>query len=179
MEKYSCKYCNQFYEKKGLAGSNNAKQGEKLFSGLLKTAKVQRQRINRFKLEDAGLSKDRWLAVVVVDAETRVCLKIAKRNGKIDFVLDSADRKNEWGLSNNKNKRLTGNNTVPFKGAIPKFLSEANLVCVTPDDFGYFELIDKTLTKLAEFHGILPNMNMVHRLVVRFIKNAKDPYGNT
>lgn len=117
--------------------------------------------------------------MVVVDAETRVCLKIAKRNGKIDFVLDSADRKNEWGLSNNKNKRLTGDNTVPFKGAIPKFLSEANLVCVTPDDFGYFELIDKTLTKLAEFHGILPNMNMVHRLVVRFIKNAKDPYGNT
>ncbi len=54
-----------------------------------------------------------------------------------------------------------------------------NLICVTPDDYGYWELGDKTISKLAGFHGILPNMNMLHRLMVRFLKNLEDTRANT
>ena len=62
---------------------------------------------------------------------------------------------------------------------MPAFLDYHRLVCVTPDDYGYWELKDKATTKLAGFHGILPNMNMLHRLLVRFFKGAEDPRGNT
>jgi len=68
---------------------------------------------------------------------------------------------------------------VPFEGAVPPFLNEENLLCVTPDDYGYWELGDKVLSKVAGFHGILPNMNMVHRLIVRFFKDQDDRRGNT
>jgi hypothetical protein len=74
---------------------------------------------------------------------------------------------------------MTGDGTVPFEGAIPKFLGEENIVCVTPDDYGYWEIEDKALTKIGGFHGILPNMNMVHRLIVRFFTGKPDKHENT
>jgi hypothetical protein len=74
---------------------------------------------------------------------------------------------------------LTGDGTVPFEGAVPSFLKEENLVCVTPDDYGYWELQDRAMTKIAGFHGILPNMNMLHRMIVRFFTNRSDYHKNT
>ena len=73
---------------------------------------------------------------------------------------------------------MTGDGTVPFRGALPKFLPRESLVCVTPDDFGYWEIQDKLTTKLAGFHGILPNMNMLHRLIVIHFTDRKDVHGN-
>ena len=74
---------------------------------------------------------------------------------------------------------MTGDGTVPFEGAIPPFIDYKKLVCVSPDDYGYWELQDKVVTKLAGFHGILPNMNMLHRLIVRFFTGKGDKYKNT
>jgi hypothetical protein len=74
---------------------------------------------------------------------------------------------------------MTGDGTVPFAGALPPFLQEENLVCLSPDDYGYWELEDRVLTKVAGFHGILPNMNMLHRMLVRFLTNRPDRHGNT
>jgi len=68
---------------------------------------------------------------------------------------------------------------VPFEGAIPKFLKEENLVCVTPDDYGYWEIKDKALAKVAGFHGVISNMNMLHRLIVRFFTGRADRRRNT
>jgi hypothetical protein len=68
---------------------------------------------------------------------------------------------------------------VPFEGAVPKFLSRENVVCVTPQDFGYWEIGDRLLDRAAGFHGILPNMNMLHRLIVRHFTDAPDPHGAT
>jgi hypothetical protein len=51
-------------------------------------------------------------------------------------------------------------------------------VCVTPDDFGYWEIQDKLTTTIAGFHGILPNMDMLHRLIVAFLTDRKDKHGN-
>ena len=115
-----------------------------------------------------------------VDSVTRVHLKIIKKGKSPQFVLSSSDRKNNWDSKDPKdNRRQTGDGTVPFEGAVPKFLNLENLVCVTPDDYGYWEIKDKVLTKVGGFHGIMCNMNMLHRLVVRFFKNAPDRRQNT
>ena len=87
---------------------------------------------------------------------------------------------NKWKTGRSpQTRKATGDGTVHFEGAVPPFLDYNSLVCVTPDDYGYWELKDKATTKLAGFHGILPNMNMLHRLLVRFFKGAEDPRGNT
>jgi hypothetical protein len=76
-------------------------------------------------------------------------------------------------------RTMTGDGTVPLEGAVPKFLEKRNLVCVTPDDYGYWEFQDKALSKAAGFHGILPNMNMLHRMLVRFFTDGSDYHKNT
>ena len=59
------------------------------------------------------------------------------------------------------------------------FYQKKNLVLVTPEDYGYWEIQDKSLTLAAGFHGILPNMNMLHRLIVRFFADRPDKRKNT
>ena len=68
---------------------------------------------------------------------------------------------------------------MPFDGAVPKFLELANLLCVSPDDFGCWELVDQALVRAAGFHGILPNMDMLHRPIVRHFTGRPDRHGNT
>ena len=68
---------------------------------------------------------------------------------------------------------------MPFEGAVPKFLGRENVVCVTPQDFGYWEVADRILDRAAGFHGILPNMNMIHRLIVRHFTGSPDLHGAT
>jgi hypothetical protein len=150
-----------------------------IFSGLLERAKKHSQMVEQFTLEQAGLDSKRWLAVVGVNSNTRVKLNIIKRNGKVDFDIKSGDRMNKWEEDDQTLQRLTGDGTVPYEGAVPPFLKEENLVCVTPQDYGYWEVQDMTISKLAGFHGILPNMNMLHRLIVRFLKEREDKRGNT
>jgi hypothetical protein len=108
-----------------------------------------------------------------------VRLHIASTGGKPDFDLRSADRVNTWGAATAAERCLTGDGTVPLAGAQPAFLKPENLVCVTPDDFGYWEIQDRLTTKVAGFHGILPNMDMLHRLIVRHFTGRADRHGNT
>ncbi|MFO7462097.1 MAG: alpha/beta hydrolase [Desulfatiglandales bacterium] len=170
----------QFIRLKGLPTKQHKGDARALFAHLLRAGRTHRERINRFTLAKAGLRVEDWLAIVGVDAVTRVRLKIIKRGGRVDFDLASKDRENRWRQGKNSLlRRLTGDGTVPFEGAVPTFLKEENLVCVTPDDYGYWEIQDKGLSRLAGFHGILPNMNMLHRILVRFFTGRSDPRGNT
>ncbi|MGD0886223.1 MAG: alpha/beta hydrolase [Thermodesulfovibrionales bacterium] len=169
----------EFIRLHGLPTADAEADARRIFADLLADAKKHRDRIDSFSLIDAGLSSAQWLAVVGVDSETRVKLKIIDRNGVPDFDLSSADRQNKWGDSDPSQQRLTGDGTVPYEGAVPKFLSEQNLVLVTPDDYGYWEIEDRVLTSVAGFHGILPNMDMLHRLMVRFLADRPDDHGNT
>lgn len=68
---------------------------------------------------------------------------------------------------------------MPIDGAVPSFLDRSNMVCVRPQDFGYWEIGDNAALRLGGFHGILPNMNMLHRLIVRHFTGAQDDKGNT
>jgi len=168
-----------FVRTRGLPTKTPLKAAEELFSKMLDKAHAHRKRIDKFRLDSVGFSKSDWMAVVGVDSTTRVRLRIRKRDNEPQLDLSSSDRMNEWGNEDATKARLTGDGTVPFEGAIPLFLNEEQIICVTPDDYGYWEIEDKLLTKIAGFHGILPNMNLIHRLIVRFFTGSEDHRGNT
>lgn len=153
---------------------------EDTLKDMLEAARAYRESINSLELSDAGLEPDDWLCVVGVDSTTRFRVRIRNAGMDPDFEFKSADRENLWGQSGkDKERESTGDGTVPYQGALPKFIDAKKLVCVTPDDFGSWEIQDIALTKLAGFHGIMPNMNMLHRLIVRFFTNRLDDHGNT
>jgi hypothetical protein len=155
-------------------------QAAALFARFLAEAQAHRDRIEAFRLPQAGLTPDRWLCVVGVDSETRVRLEIIRNpDGSPDFRFHSNDRDNKWGSADQAERVFTGDGTVPFEGAVPPFLDRASLVCVTPEDFGYWEVQDRLTAGVAGFHGILPNMDMLHRLIVRHFTGAADTHGNT
>jgi pimeloyl-ACP methyl ester carboxylesterase len=154
-------------------------QAEDLFKNLLKTAQTHRATVDGFKLENAGLSAKDWLCVVGVNSTTRVSLNIKKTAKGPEFDFSSKDRQDMWNEEAPAQRCLTGDGTVPFKGALPTFLALENIVCVTPDDYGYWEVQDKLFTSVNGFHGILPNMDMLHRLIVRHFTGRPDPRGNT
>ncbi len=155
-------------------------QARKLFNALLTGGRQHQSRVDAFQLADAGLQARDWLCVVGVNTETRVRLKVTNTSGAPSFVLRSSDRLDLWEKESDPQKRrLTGDGTVPFESAIPPFLKPENVVCVSPDDFGYWEVQDRLLAKASSFHGILPNMDMLHRLIVRHLTGATDKHGST
>jgi pimeloyl-ACP methyl ester carboxylesterase len=156
------------------------KQAKELFAAMLTTAQSHRQRLEAFRLENAGLTAQDWLCVVGVDATTRVRLEVIHTPQGPIYNFQSSDRDNTWGDGKDPVKsKVTGDGTVPFESAVPPFLNLENLICVTPDDYGYWEIQDRLVTKVAGFHGILPNMDMLHRLIVRHFTGWPDDYGNT
>ncbi|MDP1622715.1 MAG: hypothetical protein Q8M08_10305 [Bacteroidales bacterium] len=164
----------------GVSEKNPAKQAKELFDSLLQTAKSHRQRINGLDLKNTGLTHSDWLCIAGVDSTTRVGVEVNKDKTGVCFNFNNADRANNWGKAVPvKQKMLTGDGTVPLKAAIPDFLEMKNIVCLTPDDFGYWELQDKALVKVAGFHGLITNMNVIHRLIVRHFTGRPDAYKNT
>ena len=160
--------------------------GAQLFETMLNEARAHRERISGLALSEdrppppETVAMDDWLAIVGVDSKTRVGLRVVRGKGDAPrFDLRSAERCNDWDSDVKGERRSTGDGTVPLAGAIPPFLDESRLVCVTPGDFGYWEIRDRTLAAVAGFHGLLPKMNMLHRLILRFLLDRGDPYGST
>ena len=160
--------------------------GAQLFETMLNEARAHRERISGLALSEdrppppETVARDDWLAIVGVDSKTRVGLRVVRGEGDAPrFDLRSAERCNDWDSDVKGERRSTGDGTVPLAGAIPPFLDESRLVCVTPGDFGYWEIRDRTLAAVAGFHGLLPKMNMLHRLILRFLLDRGDPYGST
>ena len=155
--------------------------GSGLFAEMLAAAREHRARISALRLSEdgTGIGEKDWLAVAGADSETRVGLRVkVGGDGAPLFRLRSHERRNEW-RSEDGDRRDTGDGTVPLAGAVAPFLGEESLVCVVPGDFGYWELRDRTLSRFAGFHGMIPKMNMLHRLVIRFLTGADDRHGNT
>jgi pimeloyl-ACP methyl ester carboxylesterase len=174
----------EFIRLHGLRTEAPDEQAVEFFASMLAEAQAYRRRVDELQLKAAGLKPADWLCVAGVNSSTRVRLTIRKRNGEPDFVLRSADRENRWMSGpcpggRDLEQGLTGDGTVPFEGAVPKFLNRENVVCVAPQDFGYWEIGDRLLDRAAGFHAVLPNMNMLHRLIVRHFTNAPDPHGAT
>jgi pimeloyl-ACP methyl ester carboxylesterase len=154
-------------------------QARQVFAAMLDAAKRHRERTATLDLAKAGLDASKWLAIVGVDATTRVDLKVTLAGNSPAFEFHQADRDNQWGNSAPQTAKRTGDGTVPFEGAVPPFLPYESLVCVTPDDFGFWEVADKVAMKAGGFHGLLPNMNMLRLLLARFFTGSGDPHGTT
>ena len=166
--------------------------GADLFAHMLGAAKAHRDRIGGLRLggggngdaagghDSARLPVDHWLAIVGADDETRVGLRVRRGDDHAPrFDLRSAERRNQWDSDEDALRLNSGDGTVPLEGAVAPFLGETRLVCVTPGDFGYWEFKDRALTRFTGLHGLLPTMNMVHRMILRFLLGKDDPYGNT
>jgi len=170
----------QYIRSHGTDPNDQPGQARALFQRMLRGARAHRDRIGAFRLPQAGLSAADWLCVVGVGTETRVRLEVVKNpDGSPDFRFHSSDRDNKWTDADPTQRVYTGDGTVPFEGAVPGGLGLENLVCVTPDDYGYWEVQDRLITQAAGFHGILPNMDMLHRLITRHFTGAADSHGNT
>jgi pimeloyl-ACP methyl ester carboxylesterase len=171
----------EFVRLQAVLKTDRNQQAQTLFNNLLQAAQTYRSRIDNFKLAKAGLRAEDWLCVAGVDSVTRVKLKINKTARGPMFDLGSDFRENLWRKdSENPSKwRLTGDGTVPFESAQPTFLAPENMVCVTPDDFGYWEVQDRVTASVAGFHAIIANMDMLHRMIVRHFTGRPDYGGNT
>jgi pimeloyl-ACP methyl ester carboxylesterase len=169
------------YVRKQMAVLEQKEKAQALFARFLEAAHAYRTRIDNFQLSQSGLQPEDWLCVVGVDAKTRVRMRITLTERGPLFDLGSKYRLNLWrqNLENQSEWRLTGDGTVPFEAALPNFLGLENIVCVTPDDFGYWEVQDKVTSSVAGFHAIITNMDMLHRMIVRHFTGRPDHNGNT
>ena len=168
-----------FIARHGLEPAGAEAQAPDLFAEMLSEARDHRDRLESFEMADAGLDENDWLMVVGVDSETRVGLKVEQTDGGPEFIINSELRVNKWDDGAPDERVDTGDGTVPYHGAMNHFVPLSKVVCVSPGDFGRWELKDKALAKLVGFHGILPNMNMLQRMIVRFFTGAPDTHKNT
>jgi len=168
----------RFIRRHGLDRGDPAARARTLFTHMLQTAATHRARIDTLDLAAIGLSAAHWLCVVGVNAKTRIRLRVVRRGAGFDFDFRPEDRDNMWGDANPGIARLTGDGGVPLNGAVPKFLPLESLVCVTPDDFGYWEVQARLFAAVAGFHSIMPNMDMLHRLIVAHFTDSGPRHDN-
>lgn len=157
-------------------------QARALMAGMLSVARDNRALVDGLSLADAGMDVDDWLCVAGAGATTRVELTVGTdEQGRPQFAFAGTDRDDaffEAGAAADRRMR-SGDGTVPIPGSIPTFIPRESVVVVTPKDFGYWEWRDQGLSYLSGFHGILPNMNMLHRLLVRHFTGRPDNRRNT
>ncbi|MGK7344473.1 MAG: esterase/lipase family protein [Candidatus Nitrospinota bacterium M3_3B_026] len=136
---------------------------EELLESFLNRARRLRGRVNSKRvMERLAAAGGGWLAIVGIDCDTYVNIKSARENGGVRFIQTGREN----GYASDPASRLTGDNTVPFGGAAPGFLKIENLVCVTKEDFGFFEF-----EKLLDLHTALPRMDLAQRMAIKFLKN--------
>ena len=150
-------------------------QARELFASLLKQAAAHRKRLESFNPSQTGLTPDDWLCIVGVGSETRTQMHIKKVGGQPEFVITSEDRLDQYKDPNPDKSVKTGDGTVPYLGAACAFIPKEKIVCVTPAEFGYWELKDRLLEGPVGLHGMLPAMNLIHRLIVSHFLGKRRP----
>jgi hypothetical protein len=146
-------------------------QAKKILQDMLGSAREHRETVENFKTSNAALTQSDWLAIVGVGEKTRIQLTVDRDRRGPWFIIDESQFVNELDGDNNRSQR-TGDGTVPLPGALPPFLAASKLVCVTEADLGLLELRDRLMVKLGGFHGLLPRINLVQRLVTKHLQPA-------
>lgn len=144
---------------------------EKLLAQYLDAAEDHRGSVNKLSLSGVLPDGNRgWLAIAGLDAPTQVNFKIIdwKKGLYKGPLFDFSERVNKW--PDDHNSTETGDGTVPFLGACPNFLKRNQLVCISPEEFELLEFRDRLLAKTAGFHAALPTVNLVQRIVLRFLR---------
>jgi pimeloyl-ACP methyl ester carboxylesterase len=144
-------------------------RAERILGELLLGGAEHRDNVLNLKPGRAGVLQRDWLAIVGVGQKTRIQLRVRSERGQPRFVINEDQFVNELSRANPASRR-TGDGTVPLSGAIPPFIPQNAIVCVTRSDFGRFELRDKLLARVGGFHGLLPTMNLVQRLTVKHLR---------
>ena len=140
---------------------------ETLLGQYLDTAWKHRQRIRKLDLARAlpdGVKG--WMAIAGLGELTQIKVETKRDVGGRWFSFPPPVE--EW--KNDHASMNTGDGTVPFAGAIPRFLKIENLVCVSRAEFGIFELGDRALALGAGLHAALPTVNLVQRLTIKFLR---------
>jgi hypothetical protein len=141
---------------------------DQLLSAMLELAKKHRQRIESLKLPNPKI----WLCIAGIDSKTRVAMSISKDSGRTFFNLsDEVNHYNETDIKDTAAVQ-TGDGTVPFLGAQSGFIPPQQIICVTSDDYEFFEIKDRILDHIG-LHANLPNMNLVQRLVTSHLLGRK------
>lgn len=133
-----------------------------LLAQILDEAWAHRSSLEQLTLPDP----QRWLSIVGVGGETRLAVKltISPNEGPL---FDLPEPVNRW--KPRQPSTATGDNTVPYLGARCAFIPPEQVVCLSPDDFGFWELGDKLLSELG-FHSALPSMNVAIRLTLSHLR---------
>lgn len=135
---------------------------------MLQLAKAHRDNVDELKMSATSISQSDWLAIIGVGEKTRVQLTVNQDRRGPWFVINEDQFVND--LEHDSTSHRTGDGTVPLAGARPPFLSANRLVCVTDSDVGRLELRDRLLIAVGGFHGLLPRINLVQRLVTRHLQ---------
>ena len=143
------------------------------FREMLEFASMYREKVDGLRLANIGLN-EKWLAVVGVGAETVQSIEVRNDDGEPRFGINTATPRDLW--LDDRQPFDTGDGTVPLRGSLPPFLEPTSVVCVAPGDFLRREVRDRMVTRFSGFHGQIPNMNLVHRMIVRFLTEAEDRY---
>lgn len=136
---------------------------------MLDKARRHRRNVESFRPSDARVRQDDWLAIIGVGERTRINMVVDGGAGSRWFTISEDQFVNQLSRRHPDN-RLTGDGTVPLPGAIPPFLPATRLVCVQDDDLEFLELRDRIMVGLGGFHGLLPRINLVQRLVTKHLR---------
>jgi pimeloyl-ACP methyl ester carboxylesterase len=171
----------EYIREKGLPvpGQSPRRRAERLLRRMLEEARAYRESLEVASLAHLGMEPDDWLCIAGVDSTTRLRVQIERVEGSYQFLFTGSDRDNRWRTGEDGNRRDTGDGTVPLEAAIPYFLPREKVVCVRPKDYNYWEIGDRLFAEAAGFHGMMPGMDMLHRLIVRFFKGGTDDRRNT
>ncbi len=142
-----------------------------ILEDMLGRARQHRRNVENLKLSSTGMKQSDWLAVVGVGEKTRIQLTVQESRRGPRFVIDENQFVNELGADSTRSQR-TGDGTVPLAGALPSFLPANRIVCLTDNDLGMLELRDKLLVDVGGFHGLLPRVNLLQRLVTRHLNSS-------
>jgi hypothetical protein len=151
--------------------------GNARFRDLRKGAAAQRLDLSALDVKTALGSADNWLPIIAFGQETHVRVDIVGRN-PVEFEFKKANRGDN-----------TGDNTVPFLGAIPPFdLTAAGgaetprerLVGVVKGDAGFGEYTDLFGAAVGlgfgSLHSFLPRMDAVQAIVFGFLRDTPPKY---
>jgi hypothetical protein len=160
-----------FIQSNGVQPGDNDPASAKARAEVLLSAFLKEAQDNRSTIEQVHPPEGQWMSIVGLGSQTRVHMGISGQGPAVRFDLsESAHVKDAW--TDDRTQVETGDGTVPYLGACPTFLKTEQLVCVCPDDYGFWEVADKGLSAAAGFHPMIMNMNLVQRLVTSFLKGS-------
>jgi len=142
-----------------------------ILDDMLTNARAHRDNVMQLRLTDAGIRQEDWLAIIGIGEKTRIRLTVSRGDNGPRFMISEDQFVNELGRHDGRTLD-TGDGTVPLAGALPPFLPATRLVCVRDDDLEFLEIRDRLLVGLGGFHGLLPRVNLVQRLVTRHLSPA-------